>query len=618
MGDGEKNWSISGKCYTPIDVAAFVLRRLKQASESFLGTTMREAVITVPAYFNTNQKEDTKRAGEDAGLTVLKLLPEPTAAAIAYGLDKGKDQTIMVYDLGGGTFDVSILRVKDNKFTVIGVDGDSGLGGDDFDLALVEYLTILLQKRAGSNVDLLRTFREKDSALVSNEILSARQRLKETAEKAKIELSQADSVLVAIPEILGTSLDEEITIATYNKLISPLVDCTVRKIWNVLSETNLKATDIDRVILVGGSTRNRLVKERIADTIKEPWTSDRVDEAVAQGAAIVAASMALPDEELLPIEFKNVTPFSLGVRASTGTDRDLFQVLIPKNTPIPVDVSDEFTTFRPNQRSVEIAVFQGERTRCRENTFVGSFRLEGIPAAPAGQPQIAVRFHLDDSDLLTVSAACSNLRSEQTLDVNFVSREDELPSAPPQVDIIFWVDTSGSMAHELDGVKRSCLDFTRRLTEVGIDCRVGLVDFAEGAAYQWEVFGPMDPAKLPSAIARLSIGRLAIGGCYVGAANTIPVTEAYVKAFPHTHRSKVGILISDEVGNDAHAIRRIVDILQQAGVCLHVVGVANSCHELLARETGGRFWDIHASRGHIDFSDLLDSIAVEITNLALR
>ncbi|MFN7716628.1 MAG: Hsp70 family protein [Pseudanabaenaceae cyanobacterium] len=623
IGDGKTQWQIGNKIYTPVDAAAVVLKQLKTAAEKYLGEAVTEAVITVPAYFNNNQKRDTKLAGEAAGFKVLQLLPEPTAAAISYGLDRGKDQTLLVYDLGGGTFDVSVLSVKGNRFQAIAVDGDFNLGGDDFDLLLVEYLISLIKKRSQFDLDgfldaLLG--RSKDKKIgTPHEILIAKQRLKEAAEKAKIELSESGRTRVTMPEILGTSLDEEITIDTYNRLITPLVDRTITKTRAVLKSAKLTADDIDRVILVGGSTRNKLVRSRIAEAIREPFISDRVDEVVAQGAAIVAGSLSSPEEDLTPIEFSNVTPFSLGLRASKGKDLDIFKVLIPKNTAIPATITQEFTTFRANQKSVDISIFQGEQKNCSDNTFIGGFRLEGIPPAPVGQPKISVQFQMDNSDLLVVTATCSNLRSQQTLDVNLVSREDEAPQAAPQADIIFLIDTSGSMNSELEGVKRSCLDFAERVISSGVDCQLGLVDFdlAFGSGYQWEVFGPMEPKKFPASISGLKIGRLGGAGCYVGANDTIPVMNAFVKAFPRRDRLKIGILISDEVGNDAKAIAQIMNILKGGQVCLYVVGVANSCHEKLATATGGQFWDIHQSRGSINFGNLLDSIAVEITNLAL-
>jgi len=620
MGDGKTSWTIGAKTFTPMDVSAIVLRRLKETASAALGNPVTEAVITVPAYFTSNQKRDTKLAGEAAGLKVLQLLPEPTAAAISYGLDKGKDQTLLVYDLGGGTFDVSLLEVRGNQFKVLAVDGDFDLGGDDFDALLAEHLVTRLQRHVREDLGGIRALLKgkKESAEIPAHLLAVGQRLKEAAERAKIELSESEVVHVSIPDILGVALDEEITRKVYNKMIAPLVVRTIRKMQDVLKAGKRSAADLDRVILVGGSTRNPLVKERVAAAVKEPWTSDRVDEVVAQGAAIVASRSFAPEEDFTPIEFQNVTPFSLGVRVSKGSDLDLFEVLAPKNTSIPTAVEHPFTTFRANQKTVDISVFQGEGRHCLENTFLGGFRLEGVPPAPAGEPKIVVRFEMDTSDLLTVSATCCHLRSEQTLDVNLVSREDKLPQAAPQADIIFMVDTSGSMTHELEGVKRSCREFGNKVIEAGVDCRLGMLDFdlpAGAAKYNWEVLGPMEPADFAAAISKLHIGRLGGCGAYVGEENTVPVIEALVRAFPGNRR-RIGILISDEVGHNVHAEERIIKILREKEVCLHVVGVSGSCHERLASETNGRFWDITRSRGSIEFTVLLDAIAVEITNLA--
>ena len=625
IGDGKTQWQIGNKIYTPMDAAAVVLKQLKTAAEKYLGEAVTEAVITVPAYFNNNQKRDTKLAGEAAGFKVLQLLPEPTAAAISYGLDRGKDQTLLVYDLGGGTFDVSVLSVKGNRFQAIAVDGDFNLGGDDFDLLLVEYLIGLIKKRSQFDLDgfldaLLG--RNKDKKLgTPHEILVAKQRLKESAEKAKIELSESGRTRVTMPEILGASLDEEITIDTYNRLITPLVDRTITKTRAVLKSAKLTADDIDRVILVGGSTRNKLVRSRIAEAIREPFISDRVDEVVAQGASIVAGSLSSPEENIIPIEFCNVTPFNLGLRDSKGKDLDVFKVLIPKNTAIPVTITQKLTTFRANQKSVDISIFQGEATNCKNNTFVGGFRLKGIPPAPMGQPKILVQFQMDSSDLLLVTATCRNLCSQQTLDVNLVSREDKLPKRLPQTDIMFLIDTSRSMRSELDGVKRSSLDFAKRLISSGVDCQLGLVAFnlSFEIGYEWEIFSSMEPKKFYTTISELTITRLGLGvaGNPASHSDTIPLMNAFVKAFPRDDHLKVGILISDEVGNDANAIAQITNILQAGQIYLYVVGVAGSCHEKLASETGGQFWNIHQSRGSVDFGSLLDTIAVEITNLAL-
>jgi molecular chaperone DnaK len=626
IGDASTQWDIDGRVFTPIDVSALILERLKEAAEEYLATPVSEAVITVPAYFNNNQKAATKAAAEQAGLRVLQLLPEPTAGAISYGLDKDRDQLILVYDLGGGTFDVSILSVEQNRFSVVAVDGDFSLGGDDFDIALVDYLIDKLQESSEQDMGVLRRLfrrrqKQKKEVSVDRELLVARQRLKEVAEKAKKELAEAKTAQVILPNILGCMLDIQIDIGTYNRLIEPLVVRTMDKINDVLQAADLTRDDIDRVILIGGSTRNLLVKERVAAEVKEPYISEFVDEDVARGAAIVADYLCLPDQDLLPIEFTNVTPFSLGVRASLDGNVDLFQALIPKNNSVPASVSQVFTTYRANQRSVDVAVFQGENPQCRDNIFIGGFQLEGIPRAPAGDPKVVVNFDLDSSDLLKVSASCSHLHSEKTLDVSLVSREEDMTPATPEADIIFLIDTSGSMSTELEGVKRSCLDFAQRIMDGGVSCRLGLVDFDKGCSgepYRWEIFGPMESTLFPNAISCLRIGRLGGCGCYIGEMDTLKVVDSFVKSFPGEGRLSIGILISDEVGNDRRAVDATLERLQRGQICLHVVGVKGSCHERLATETGGRFWDINASRGRVDFSNLLDAVAVEITHLALK
>ncbi len=626
IGDGITSWNIFNKQYTPSDVSTFIIKHLKEAASAFLGDEVSDAVVTVPAYFNNNQKRDTKLAAESAGLNVIQLLPEPTAAAISYGLDKGKDQTIMVYDLGGGTFDVSILQIQGNRFQVIAVDGDFNLGGDDFDILLADRFINILKKKTRKNLDILISLfiGRSEKKETSKEMLLAKQQLKEVAEKAKKDLSESDTAFIQIPNILGVSLDEEVTVNEYNSLISPLVNKTVKKMKDVLKSAKLSKSDIDRVILVGGSTRNRLVKEKVAETIKEPYTSDRVDEVVSQGAAIVGGYLYSPEPDMLPVEFINVTPLDLGIRASKNNDLDYFDVLIPKNTPVPKEVEKEFTTFRDNQKTVDISVFQGDKRNCRENTFIGGFQLTGIPPTFRGKPVIKVRYQMDNSDLLTVSASCQHLTSEKTLDVNMVSREQDMPRETEQADIIFLIDTSGSMANELEGVKRSCHDFAERIISAGVDCRMGVMDFDlpctgdwKTRAYNWEIFGPMEAPQLKNSISILKIGRLGGYGCYIGRTNTIPVVKAFAESFPGD-RTKIGILISDEYGDDAQAIAEIISILKKSKICMHVVGISKSCHEKIANESGGRFWDITTSRGRITFNDLLDDIAEEITNLALR
>lgn len=619
IGDGKTTWEIHGKVYSPVDVSSYVLKRIKEVSEDYLGTKVNEAVITVPAYFNNNQKNETRLAAVQAGFKVLQLLAEPTAAAISYGLDKGKDQTIMVYDLGGGTFDVSLLTVKGNKFDVIAVDGDSELGGDDFDLAVVEYFIdhLGLKKKFSKAV--------QNKGLVSlqsidHELLKVWQKLKEAAQKAKIELSESDLTKVMVPNVFEDTLDVNLSLATYNKLIEHLVDRTIQKVQAVLKEARLKSTDIDRVILVGGSTRNKLIRQKIAHTIKEPYISENVDEVVAQGAAIVAGYLSLPEEDNLPIEFRDVTPFDLGVRATKGDDDDFFKVLIGRNSTLPQKAQYMFTTIHENQKNVDIEIFQGKEKHCEKNIFIGGFRLGGIPPAPVGKNNtITITFNMNTSDLLDVTAICKNIREEKTLDINIVGKRENLTLTNPMVDIIFWIDTSGSMSNELSGVQGSCLKFAERVIQAGMDCRLGLLDFDCNIVqdYKWELFGPMEPNDFSKAIKKLKIGRLGGLGCYIGGRNTVSVTNAFVQSFIGNEREKIGILISDEVGDDRKIEKEIINILKKNQVCLHVVGVPNSCHVRIAKETGGFFWNINKTR-KVDFSKLLNDIAVEITNIRMK
>ena len=410
IGDGKTQWQIGKKSYTPLDVSSLVIKKLKESAEAFLKEPVTQAVVTVPAYFNNYQKQDTKKAAEAAGLNVLQLLPEPTAAAISYGLDKGKDQTIMVYDLGGGTFDVSILEVNGNHFKVMAVDGDFHLGGDDFDLLVVEHLVEILQKKTKQDLGIFRAlFSMGKRENVSKELLLAKQQLKEVAEKAKKELSESETTLIQIPNILGTSLDEEISLKTYNRLITPLVDKTIAKMSAVLKAANMKKGDIDRVILVGGSTRNRLVKERVAETIKEPFISERVDEVVAQGAGIVAGYLSSPEEDALPIEFHNVTPFSLGVCAfeeKNGDCRYFNSIIIPKNSQVPCVKSKQYQVrTKPKQNNqLYVYMLQGEDDDPTKCLMIGKYVFSGITHVPDKPAIIEIEYGYDVSGIITVAA----------------------------------------------------------------------------------------------------------------------------------------------------------------------------------------------------------------------
>ena len=386
--------------FTPPEVSAKVLRALKEAAESYLGHKVNKAVITVPAYFNDAQRQATKDAGQIAGLEVMRIVNEPTAAALAYGLEKKKDEKIVVFDLGGGTFDVSVLDVsKDGVFQVISTNGDTHLGGDDFDQTLINHVADQFKKEQG--IDL-----RKDTM--------ALQRLQEACEKAKKELSSAQSTDINLPFITADAsgpkhLQITITRAQFEQMCDGLVERCRGPVVQALKDAKLEAKDIDEVVLVGGSTRIPKVQELVKKLFnKEPHKGVNPDEVVALGAAIQGGVLGGDVQEVLLLD---VTPLSLGIETEGG----IFTKLVERNTTIPTDKKQTFSTAADNQTAVTVSVYQGERPMARDNRLLGQFNLEGIPPAPRGMPQIEVKFDIDANGILAVSAKDLGSNKEQTV-----------------------------------------------------------------------------------------------------------------------------------------------------------------------------------------------------------